>query len=474
MVITSIGSDFARNHAAQSLSLRPFRLFLALAVFFVGCTNAISDKDETADAGADEVPAGPPPALVRVQSVKGELIAPVLQAVGTVRPIQVSVIASAADGVVDEFNEEVGRFVKAGTVLSRLRMKSTNLALDEERAILKARESEVQQVLEPRKEDIEEAVAQEMAAAAALANAERRLKELTSLAVRGAANQSSVDDAQLLYDEVKQKMLAAQAVSRRVSAGARDEEKLRAKAQLEAQKKHVDWLEAESEKRITFAPFDGFIVQKQTYLGQWLSKGDPVVTMAQFDEVEVEVLVDQSFVAQVNIGDKVRLKVNGTPNLTAEDGYWTGSVHSIVPRSDWQSGSRSFPVILRVENKMGGTEALPIPALREGMMVEAEFFGTSMDALLVPKDALVRTSRGTFVFAVNERTADADPGVPDSVRQVLIETGISKEGWIQAMGSDLKVGERVITEGAERLRPFQSISIMAEPAAETPAETPAQ
>ncbi|MFY9256434.1 MAG: hypothetical protein WAO83_23470, partial [Fuerstiella sp.] len=123
-----------------------------------------------------------------------------------------------------------------------------------------------------------------------------------------------------------------------------------------------------------------------------------------------------------------------------------------------------FPVILRVKNEMTGSADLPIPALREGMMAEAEFFGSQQDALLIPKDAMVRTSRGTFVFAINARQPDAAEDAADSVRQVMIETGISQGGWIQAISSELQAGEQVVTEGAERLRPFQSVRIMTETA----------
>ncbi|MCP4857536.1 MAG: HlyD family efflux transporter periplasmic adaptor subunit [Fuerstiella sp.] len=419
-----------------------------------GCSSAVSGKPGSEQVSA----AAPPPALVRVREVRQQQIAPRLVAVGTVRPRSFSIIASAADGVVDEFSQEQGSFVKAGTVLAQLRMESTELALDEQRAVLAEKIAQHQQILEPRKEDVEEAEAQHLASAAASAHAEQRLKELQSLASRGATNPSAVDDAELTYNEVRHRLLAANAVFQRVSAGARDEEKQQANARLQAQEKHVAWLMAEKEKRITRAPFDGFLVQEQTYLGQWLSKGDPVATMVQLDEVDVEIPVDQGFISQVAIGHSVRLKIAGTPDPSSADGRWTGTVNSIVPRSASETGSRSFPVIVRIKNRMNGTPDVPIPTLREGMVAEAEFFGSSFQAILVPKDTLVRTSRGTFVFAINSAT----DGKPSSVRQVMVQPGISQDEWIQVSGSDLESGMLVVTEGAERLRPFQSVQLIQE------------
>lgn len=432
----------------------------SLLTLTVGCSSAVTEKPKA-------VPSAERPALVTVEVIFEGEIQQKLSAVGTVQPIHVSVIASAADGIVDEYPKQEGDYVTADTLLSRLRMKSTDLAFEEEKLRLEALKSEVQQIMEPRKEDVDEADAQQQAAAAAFANAERRLKEFKSLAARGAANQSAVEDAEILFDEVRQRMLAAKAVYQRVAAGARPEEKLNARARLDAQEKHVEWLEAEKEKRETKAPFNGFIVEEHSYLGQWLAKGDPVVTMAQLDQVEIEVPVDQSFVAQVRVGDEVKLKVAGTPNPQEDDGRWVSTVHKVIPRSDWEAGSRAFPVVLRVsvdENaKTDASDADNVAVktpLLEGMMAEAEFFGLRLKGLLVPKDSLVRTQEGWCVFVVNP----AQEGSPDSVTRVMVETGISKDGWIQVVSDDLKAGMQVVNDGAERLRPFQTIQIQTQDA----------
>ena len=116
----------------------------------------------------------------------------------------------------------------------------------------------------------------------------------------------------------------------------------------------------------------GFVVEEHTYRGQWLSKGAPVVTLAQLDEVEVEVQIDQQFIDQIAPGQPVTLHVQGSGSRNGQAVMWSGEVDSVVPRSNWQSGSRSFPVIVRIENKIDKTTMPPVPALREGMMAEAD------------------------------------------------------------------------------------------------------
>ena len=406
--------------------------------------------------------AAAPPTLVKAAVIRQEQIAPEFRATGNVRPRHFSIVASGADGVVAEFPIEVGDFVQQGTLISKLRMESTELELAEQEAMVRAHQAELAELQSPRKEDVDEARARQSAMEVTFSNAQRRLEELRALSKRGAANPSEVKDAEDAFDAAQQNLVAAQAVFQKVASGARDEQKQQAAARLDAQQKHVEFLRSEREKRLTKAPFDGFVVEEHTYIGQWLSKGAPILTLARLDEVEVEVQIDQQYIDQVSPGREVLLTVQGTNGQAGAAREWKGRVATIVPRSNWEAGSRSFPVIIRIENEVDQTTVPPTPALREGMMAEASFQGRPVDAILVPKDSIVRTSRGSFIFVVNPQKGDE----PRSVRQVMVTTGIGTGTWIQVTGESLAAGQQVVTEGAERLRAFQTVQIMTgEPAA---------
>lgn len=400
--------------------------------------------------------AAAPPTLVKAAVIREEQIAPEFRATGNVRPRHFSIVASGADGVVAEFPIEVGDFVQQGTLISKLRMESTELELAEQEAMVRAHQAELAELQSPRKEDVDEARARQSAMEVTFSNAQRRLEELRALSKRGAANPSEVKDAEDAFDAAQQNLVAAQAVFQKVASGARDEQKQQAAARLDAQQKHVEFLRSEREKRLTKAPFDGFVVEEHTYIGQWLSKGAPILTLARLNEVEVEVQIDQQYIDQVSPGREVLLTVQGTNGQAGTAREWKGRVATIVPRSNWEAGSRSFPVIIRIENEVDQTTVPPTPALREGMMAEASFQGRLVDAILVPKDSIVRTSRGSFIFVVNPQTGDE----PQSVRQVMVTTGIGTGTWIQVTGESLAAGQQVVTEGAERLRAFQAVQIM--------------
>ena len=452
---------FLKNEAMKSdAMIRVIPLVLMFGVSVSGCGRDASSADQSAGGAAAAAPAAPP-ALVRVAVIREEPVAPEFRATGNVRPRHYSIVASGADGVVAEFPVEVGEYVSAGTLLSRLRMESTDLELQEQEALTAARAAALAELETPRKEDVEEAQARVQALQVTLSNAERRLEELRALSRRGAATQSELRDGEDAFESAQQTLLAARAAYQRTASGARAEQKLQAQSMLESQQKHVEFLRAEREKRLTKAPFDGFVVEEHTYVGQWLSKGAPVLTLARLDEVEVEVQIDQQYIDQVSAGREVSLRVSGSGESAAAGAAagvraWTGRVAAVVPRSNWEQGSRSFPVIIRIRNEIDQSTSPPTPALREGMMAEAAFRGVPVKSLLVPKDSVVRTSRGSFVFVVNP----AEEGKPLSVRQVMVSPGLGTDLWIQVQGESLAAGQQVVTEGAERLRAFQTVTVM--------------
>ena len=100
-----------------------------------------------------------------------------------------------------------------------------------------------------------------------------------------------------------------------------------------------------------------------------------------------------------------------------------------------------------------------IPVLKEGMMAEVTFTGSPFDALLIPKDSLVRTSQGVILYLFDPSKDDPQTG---SVRQLIVELGISEGNSIQVIDDGIAAGMHVVTEGAERLRPSQNVRIAPE------------
>ncbi|MEZ6045008.1 MAG: efflux RND transporter periplasmic adaptor subunit [Planctomycetaceae bacterium] len=416
------------------------------------CAAGCGSNESTASAP----PAAPPPSMVRVGPIIKKTIRPELRIVATIHPRRTSIVASGADGVVEEFIPDAGFYVEEGTVLSTLRMKSTNLNIAQEEALLKEKQEELKSLeAGSRPQEIEEAQAKMRAAEIARRVTEQKFNRVEELFKRNAINKDERDDAQEKAEAANHLFDAAKASFELVKQGPRQEEIEQARARVAAQKEHIDYLLSEKEKRITKAPFDGVIVDTHTFNGQWLSKGDPVITLARMDLMVVIANVDQSMLQYISIGDEVDIRIPGT-----EPEKWKGEIGTIVSQSNWESGSRLFPVRIVVRNRFEEIDDRKIPVLKEGMHAEVVFKGPEVEAVLVHKDAMVRTSGGKAIFVFQPDPANPQTGV---VNQYQIETDIGEKELIRVYIKDADITSgQVVVEGAERLRPFQNVAILPE------------
>jgi RND family efflux transporter MFP subunit len=420
-------------------------ILVLVAVLSSGCG---SDESEQAAKGPQS--GERPPARVRVGQVELRKAPPQVTVIGTVVPRLYSIVASGADGIVAEFHVEEGDWVKQGDPLSVLRMVTTELGIKQAQAVNAEREQDLAaMVAGSRPEEIEAAEAKMLAAKSLADTSNAKLIRTQELFRGKAVNQDALDDAEDRAETARQVFLATEANLRLVKIGPRKEAIEQARARAAAQQGQVAYLQAEKNKRTTKAPFDGYVTHRHSYQGQWLSKGAPVVTLAYLDVVDVVVNVDQRELPHVQLGQTAEVHV-----LNESQSHREGKIASINPSSDWKSGSRGFPVKVRLNNEFVEMDGKRQPVLKEGMMAEVTFRGKPIEALFVPKDCIVRSSRGMFVYIFD---ADADKTGIGAARQVMVETGIGDSDLIQVTGQGLERGMQVVTEGAERLRPFQPI-----------------
>lgn len=185
------------------------------------------------------------------------------------------------------------------------------------------------------------------------------------------------------------------------------------------------------------APFPAIVSDRLRNPGERVSVGDEVVRV--FDPESLEV----SARAPIN---SLRYIVAGTDiSIIGEQNTATGKVRTMVPYGD----SRSHMVELRVEIEhtdwlVGENVELAIPA------------SAPVEALAVPRDALVLRRDGTSVFVIDN---------DGKASQVPVIAGIA-DGEMIAVSGQIEAGDKVVIRGAERLRAGQSVRIAGE---ETPA-----
>ncbi|MBE9548255.1 MAG: efflux RND transporter periplasmic adaptor subunit [Proteobacteria bacterium] len=178
------------------------------------------------------------------------------------------------------------------------------------------------------------------------------------------------------------------------------------------------------------APFPGIVVAHLSNVGEHLAVGTEVLRLVNVDNLEVVTRAPLEYMEFSNKGHQLEIISDGqvlqAPIRTL---VAVGSERTHVYEMRLDLPANAYPVgkALRVR--------IPVASRAE--------------VLAVPRDALVLRSKGTAVFVI-----DAD----SKARQVMVETGISEQEWIEVRG-DLEPGDKVVVRGAERLRPEQKVAI---------------
>ncbi len=212
-----------------------------------------------------------------------------------------------------------------------------------------------------------------------------------------------------------------------------------------AQEAGVEGVEDDIGKCTIKAPFDGRIIEEYIEVGQWIDKGDRVVSMIEMDYVKVRVPVPEKYIQSLKIGGKCTVSFSALGGKTR-----SGHIIHIVPQAD--ARGRTFPVYIKLDNKD--------EMIKSGMFAEATFeTDPLMSSIMVLKDGVVRRGGGKFIYLV----------VDGKVIEVPVRTGIAHKNLIRIMG-DVKPGVDVIVRGNERVRSGQSVQITERIAPDTKAK----
>ncbi|HTI50634.1 MAG TPA: efflux RND transporter periplasmic adaptor subunit [Planctomycetaceae bacterium] len=402
---------------------------------------------------------GQGPAPVKVAPVTQRKVAAGQAFVGTVTPVRRSTVGSAVAGRIVEFRHNEGDYVEEGEVLAQVLTGTIEIELAQAQAELKVREAELAESEKSFPSEKQQADARLAAARARMEHAKSKMKRMQGLRERNSASEEAYDEAKAAALEAEAVFLESEAARRMIYEGAREQKIHRLQAQARAQQEAVNFIKDRLQKYTIKAYFSGYVTAEFTEVGHWVKEGDPVIEIAELDEVEVRVNVPEDHVADLEIGDAVRVDVNATKLKS-----FVGEVAAIVPQADLKA--RTFPVLVRLKNPRkqgveGNTKSRSAGhVLNGGMLARAIFpVGKRREALLVSKDAIVLGGRAPIVFVIDR---DPQNRMQGTVRIVPVELGPAIGGEIEAAGlvpdQPLRPGDLVVVEGNERLRPGQVVS----------------
>ncbi|NML70119.1 efflux RND transporter periplasmic adaptor subunit [Chryseobacterium sp. RP-3-3] len=184
------------------------------------------------------------------------------------------------------------------------------------------------------------------------------------------------------------------------------------------------------------AGISGTINKKMVEPGTVVSIGTSMFEIVNINSLKLSVLVDESQVGKIALGQEVPINVNVLP----EDSF-SGRITFIAPKSD---ASLNFPVEIEVQNRGN---------LKAGMYATALFKtnhgAETQNMLTVPAEAFVNGVSSGQLFIVSKGTA----------KLIKVQTGKVYGDKVQIL-SGLNGGEQVITSGQINLDNGSKINIV--------------
>lgn len=224
--------------------------------------------------------------------------------------------------------------------------------------------------------------------------------------------------------------LAKQDLSSKTELDRNISERNQAKAEAAENKALLDQIELSQSYQQMRAPFDGVIIERLSDQGELVGPGSAVVRLVQTTDLEISARVPIASLAWVASGKMLK--------FNSAIGIGQAEIRTAVPVAD--NRTRLVEVRAMVTEgqwPVGLDVTLQVPS------------GPEKEALAVPRDALVLRRDGARVFRISPE---------NKAEQVMVETGIATEEWIEVSG-DLKAGDKIVIRGAERLEPGAEVMV---------------
>lgn len=252
------------------------------------------------------------------------------------------------------------------------------------------------------------------AARADLSGAEAQFTNASASEERQRALLASGNTPQAVYDAARQ---------------ARDS----AQANLERSKAALAKAEEQLGYTRLFSDFDGIVTATGAEVGQTVSPGQMVVTVARSDIREAVFDVPEDIAAELKVGAPFEVFLQSQPSIRAH-----GKIREIAPQAESTTRTRRVRLTL----------ADPPPAFRLGATMTARRVTDVPPSIVLPLTALLERDGNSAVWTVDPQTSTV------SLRQITVGSR-SNDSFVVAGG--LETGMRVVTAGVHSLTEGQKV-----------------
>jgi RND family efflux transporter MFP subunit len=351
--------------------------------------------------------------VAAARPVAGAKAEALLNASGYVTPRRRATVAAKVTGRVEQIYAEEGLHVKSGQILATLDCSQPNAALTS-------------------------AKTDRDATAAALAdlqvqsaNADRELQRAQGLRAAGVTSPQALDTAKTASDSLHSKI-------------ALTKEQIRAaEARIGVSQKDVD-------NCTVRAPFDGIVVSKDAQRGEMVSPVSAgggftrtgIATLVDMKSLEIEVDVNESYIARVKQGQRVNATLDAYP-----DRELPAKVRTVIPTADRQKAT----VKVRITFDQLDDTILPDMGVKVAFLSAAPPPGKSDGSearALVPKAAVHSDGGKQIVYLVRDQ----------KLERRAVSLGAERGGDVEIVAG-IVPGDRLVVGGAEKLRDGQTVEV---------------
>jgi HlyD family secretion protein len=440
---------------------------------------------------------------VEVTTVKLEVrpeLRSTVTASGEVRPIRYIKLTSEVPGRILEIYVNPGDQVTKGQQLVRVDPTQLQSSQEAQWAATQGAINDVQnarnavgsaqQALVVAEAAVSQAKQQTVSAEIELKTAERELKRATDLVEANVMSRSEYDSAHDRYDQAKAKLEA-----QRIAVKEAEERAKQQRASLQEAKTSIRSSEmranqqqallrgqsSQREKAIQYSPLNGVVADIPTRVGEYAVSAlssTPLMTIADMSTINVEVNVDETEIASVDVGQQAKVKVDalGEKELNA---VITQKNPLAVAKSDTQGGlsnrvnvqeAKEFKVTIELKDFSDEERA----KLRPGMSATATITTkTKNNVIAVPLQAIVEKAppapspgpsiAGSAPPASGEKPKELK-GVyildkNNKVKFIEVATGITGESDIE-ITNGLDAGAEVVTGPSRVLKTLKDGTIV--------------
>ena len=426
--------------------------FSAVISFLAACGGSKAKTNENANADTK-------PTNVEITTTQAAIqqIPTYFEATGTLASDAQSDVAPTVAGKIVEVNFDVGSFVSKGDVLVRLDARDAQIRLEQAQAQVEQQKKGVQQA----EANVDQAIAnlrqtqvrlgvkdgenfdikdfsQVISVTAQLDLAEKELARATRLLESGDISRSIYDQRKSQRDALIGQLaearsnaaVAIRAINTAQAAVATARTQVaNAKAAVVTAQTQVDQARKAISDTAIYAPFSGYISEKNADVGEYLSPSAPntkICTIVRTAVLRLKIDIPEQSIGKVAVGQGISAQVSAYP-----DRNFAGTIARILPSLN--TTSRTLTVEAEVENNGGLLKPGQFATVRIAQSKPAP-------AVMIPSKAVRVDGEVSKVFVIKDGIAN----------ERLVQTGLLENEMIE-IKQGVQEGETIATSNIDKL-----------------------